>query len=181
MARLMGLQYKIVYKQGKENIVDDAYKQGKENIVDDALSRVGHFMVLRTLTEVKPLWVQEVLNSYVTDDEAQILLAELVIHSPNEQGFSVQKGVIRKGNQIWVAQNSALRTEIIDALHDSIMGGHSGSLATYHRVKRLFWWKGLKSGVKLFVQQCAVCQHAKFERVLSLGLMQPLPIPQGAW
>jgi hypothetical protein len=96
------------------------------------------------LTEVKPLWVQEVLNSYVTDDEAQRLLAELVIHSPNEQGFSVQKGVTRKGNQIWVAQNSALRTKIIAALHASIVGGHSGSLATYHRVKRLFWWKAGK-------------------------------------
>jgi hypothetical protein len=58
MARLMGLQYKIVYKQGKENIAADA------------LPRVGHLMALQTLTEVKPLWVQEVLNSYVTDDEA---------------------------------------------------------------------------------------------------------------
>jgi hypothetical protein len=61
MAILMGLQYKIVYKQGKENIAAGA------------LSRVGHFMALQTLTEVKPLWVQEVLNSYVTDDEAQRL------------------------------------------------------------------------------------------------------------
>jgi hypothetical protein len=75
--------------------------------------------------------------------------------------------VIQKGNQIWVAQNSALKTKIIAALHDSIVGGHSGSLATYHRVKRLFWWKGLKTDVKLFVQQCLVCQHAKTERVLS--------------
>ena len=139
MARLMGLQYKIVYKQGKENIAADA------------LSRVGHFMALQTLTEVKPLWVQEVLNSYVTDEEAQRLLAELVLHSPNEQGFSVQQGVIRRGSQIWIAQNSALRTKIIAALHDSIVGGHSGCLATYQRVKRLFWWKGLKSDVKLFV------------------------------
>jgi hypothetical protein len=139
MARLMGLQYKIFYKQGKENIIADA------------LSRVGHFMALQTLTEVKPLWIQEVLNSYVTDEEAQRLLAELVLHSPNEQGFSVQLGVIKKGSQIWVAQNPALRTKIIDALHDSIVGGHSFCLATYQRVKRLFWWKGLKLDVKLFV------------------------------
>jgi hypothetical protein len=93
----------------------------------------------------------------------------------------VQKGVTRKGNQIWVAQNSALRTKIIAALHDSIVEGHSGSLATYHRVKRLFWWKGLKIDVKLFVQQCLVCQHAKSKRVLSPGLLQPLlVVPQGA-
>jgi hypothetical protein len=165
MVRLMGLQYKTVHKQGKENIVVDA------------LSRVGHFMALQTLTKVKPLWVQEVLNSYVTDEEAQRLLAQLVLHSPSEQGFSMQKSVIRNGSQIWVAQNSALRTKIIAALHDSIVGGHSGCLTTYQRMKRLFWWKGLKSNVKLFVQQCAVCQHAKSERVLYLGLLQPLHLP----
>jgi hypothetical protein len=93
----------------------------------------------------------------------------------------VQKGVIRKGNQIFVAPILALRTKIIAALHDIIVGGHSGSLAIYHRVKRLFLWKGLESDVKLFVQQCLVCQHAKSKRVLSPGLLQPLPIPHGAW
>jgi hypothetical protein len=31
------------------------------------------------------------------------------------------------------------------------------------------------------VQQCEVCQHAKHERVHYPGLLQPLPVPQGAW
>jgi hypothetical protein len=54
-------------------------------------------------------------------------------------------------------------------------------MATYHRVKKLFWWKGLKNDVAVFVQQCEVCQHAKAYRVLPLGLLQPLSVPQGAW
>lgn len=53
---------------------------------------------------------------------AQELLAQLAIKSPNEMGFSLQQGVIRKGDQIWVANNSALRTKIIDALHNSVVG-----------------------------------------------------------
>lgn len=44
---------------------------------------------------MKPLWIQEVINSYVTDEEAQTLLAQLAVHSPNELGFSLQQGVIR--------------------------------------------------------------------------------------
>jgi hypothetical protein len=39
----MGLQCKIIYKKGKENVVADA------------LSRVGHMMALQTLDEVEPL------------------------------------------------------------------------------------------------------------------------------
>lgn len=48
MARLMGLQFQIVYKKGKENLVADA------------LSRVGTMMELAAVSEVQPIWVQEV-------------------------------------------------------------------------------------------------------------------------
>jgi hypothetical protein len=41
--------------------------------------------------------VQEILNAYVTDKEAQDLLA---LASPNEQGFSLHQGIIRKRDQI---------------------------------------------------------------------------------
>jgi hypothetical protein len=55
-------------------------------------------MALQSVADVKPIWIQEVVNSYVTDEEAQVLLGQLAIHSPNEGGFSLQQGVIRKGD-----------------------------------------------------------------------------------
>jgi hypothetical protein len=135
---LWGLQFKVVYKQGKENKVVDA------------LSRVGCVMTLTAVSEVQPLWVQEVTNSYVTDPAAQSLFARLCVHSPDEQGYSLSQGVIRKGSLIWVGQNSALRTKLVAALHDSATGGHSGVHATYHRLKKLFVWKGMKTDVEDF-------------------------------
>jgi hypothetical protein len=111
MARLMGLQFQIVYKKGVENRVADA------------LSRVGAMMELAVLSEVQPVWIQEILNSYETDVEAQELITQLLVHSPNEQGFSLQQGIFRKGDRIWIGSNSALRTKLIAALHDSAMGG----------------------------------------------------------
>jgi hypothetical protein len=55
MTKMMGMQFKVVYKQGKDNLVADA------------LSRVGHLMTLTSVSEVQPLWIQEVLNSYFTN------------------------------------------------------------------------------------------------------------------
>lgn len=168
MSKMMGMQFRVVYKQGKENKVADA------------LSRVGYCMAISVVSAVQPVWLQEVLNSYVTDGEAQTLLAQLSVHSPDEHGFSLSQGVIRKEHRIWLGNNSALRTKIVAALHDSALGGHSGIHATYQRLKKLFWWKGMKGDVEDFVRQCQVCQQAKGERIHPAGLLQPLPVPQGS-
>ena len=109
------------------------------------------------------------------------MLAQLALHSPDEHGYSLDKGLIKFKNKIWVAQNSALQTKLITALHSSAIGGHSGVQATYQRIHRLFHWKGLKSAVEDFVKQYQICQQAKHMNTHPAGLLQPLPIPDGAW
>ena len=49
----------------------------------DALSRVAHLMSLQVVSSVQPAWIQEVLNSYTTDTQAQQLLTRLAISSPD--------------------------------------------------------------------------------------------------
>jgi hypothetical protein len=51
MTRLMGLQFKILYKKGQDNQAANA------------LSRIGHVMAIQALSEVQLLWIQEVINS----------------------------------------------------------------------------------------------------------------------
>ena len=96
MTRLMGLQFRIIYKQGKENLAADA------------LSRVAHMMALRVVSQLQPQWIQEVLNSYATDAQAQELLSQLALSSPNSNGLTLDQGLIRKGTLIWIGNNSAL-------------------------------------------------------------------------
>ena len=169
MARLMGLKFKVIYMQGKENVVADA------------LSRVGHLMALQSVSLSQPVWLQEVSNSYLIDAVAQQLLAQLAVHSPDSDGYTLHNGLIRYNGKIWVGNNSALQTKIIASLHASPIGGHSGIQATYYRVKNHFFWKGLKQDVENFVKQCDVCQHAKHTHDHPAGLLQPLPIHEGAW
>jgi hypothetical protein len=64
--------------------------------VADALSRVGSMMELAVISEVQPVWIQEILNSYVTDAEAQDMITQLLVHSPNEQGFTYIKALLEK-------------------------------------------------------------------------------------
>jgi hypothetical protein len=111
------------------------FSKGKENCAANALSRMVHLQALQAVSEIKPLWLQEVVNSYAIDAQAQEILAKLAVKSPDEQGISLSQGLIRYNNKVWITNNSALQTKVIAALHSSDIGGHSGTKATYYRVK----------------------------------------------
>lgn len=149
MAWLMGLQFRI------------EYRQGAENHAADALSRIGHLMAIQACTAVQPAWLQEVVNSYVTDPAAQERLAQLALVSLDEHGYELTQGIIRFQGRIWLGANAALQTKLIAALHSSAMGGHSGVQATYQRVKRLFAWNGLK--VTRLLLECSRIEQSRLK------------------
>jgi hypothetical protein len=92
-----------------------------------------------------------------------------------------QNGVIRYHDRIWVGHNTTAHQHILQALHTSGIGGHSGVLATYQRMKHMFAWTHLKQSVTTFVSTCSTCQQAKSEHVRLPSLLQPLPIPPFPW
>jgi hypothetical protein len=165
----MGLQFCIIYREGAENHATDA------------LSRIGHLMSIQACSVVQPAWLQEVVNSYFTDPAAQERLTRLALTSPDEHGYVLNQGIIKFNWHIWIDNNAAIQTKILAALHSSAVGGHSGVQATYQRVKRLFAWSGLKLAIEQFIKECDICQHAKHSNTHPAGLLQPLPVPAGAW
>jgi hypothetical protein len=169
MAKMVGLQFHI------------KYKKGSENGAADSLSRVAHLMATTALSYCRPAWAQEVINSYVPDSKAQELLTQLAIVSPDKKGHELHDGLIRYKGRLWIGNNSALQTKLISAMHSSAVGGHSGVRATYQRVRKQYYWSGIKNQVEEFVKQCILCQQAKHENTLPAGLLQPLPVPTRPW
>jgi hypothetical protein len=167
--KLLGMQYKVRYKQGTNNVVADALSRFPDN---------GELVAMSVST---PRWLEIVVESYLEDDQAKRLLTELSIVSPNNAGYSLHNGVIKHQDRIWLGNHAEAKKAILLALHDSGVGGHSGFNATYHKVKALFSWPNLKQDVKNYVAHCIVCQQAKPEHVGIPGLLQPLPIPDKAW
>lgn len=166
MAKMDGLQFSV------------QYKKGFENKAADALSRVAQSLELSAISASTPVWLQEIANSYELDPQAQHLLRGLVVTSPNQQGYTLNNGLIYKNSRLVVGQNVGLHSKFITTFHSSPLGGHSGIQATYQRLKKLFYWTGLKTDVEQFVRQCNICQQAKHENCKYPGLLQPLPIPQ---
>jgi hypothetical protein len=64
----------------------------------------------------------------------------------------------------YIPRNVELRRDIVNSFHDHITAGHPGELGTYNAVHQHYWWPGLRTFVKNYVQGCGICQQFKIDR-----------------
>jgi hypothetical protein len=70
---------------------------------------------------------------------------------------------------------------VLSELHATPTVGHSRFTKTYDRIKRYFFWDGMKQDIHNFVIECDVCQCNKGETIKSPGTLKPLLIPPAIW
>jgi hypothetical protein len=168
--KLLGLQYKVIYKKGIENRDADALSRRPSDTLD-----------FYHISSGTPVWLSEVISSYEADPYTQQLLSELTLHQDPDNPFQLKARLIRYKGCIWVGANPPLQLKIVSIMHDIAIGGHSGFPVTYRRVHQLFAWPKMKSYIKEYVAACSICQQSKPDRAKYPGLLQALPIPDQAW
>lgn len=149
--KLLGMQYKLVYKKGLENKVVDALSR-KQNQTD-----------IQTISVSTPKWLETVIESYQKDLATKNLLTELALTGSNDKGFSLTDGVIKYKDKIWLGFHIEAHQAILQALHSSGLGGHSSITATYQKIKALFAWPNMKADVQKYIASCQTCSQAKPE------------------
>ena len=168
-SKLMGFDYEI------------QYKCGKENKAADALSRVqGLELLFMAISLVDTNLETLIKQSYHLDDNLITIVEELQ-DKLEFAGFSLRAGLLRKHKKIVVGPNTRLRNQLIHWQHASPEGGHSGRDLNIRRIRNIFHWKGLNKHVRQYIRECVICQTSKPETVASPGLLQPLPIPEKIW
>lgn len=120
-------------------------------------------------------------SSYINDEQRKVLKEQLSITPNPKSEYTYHSRVLRYKGRIYVGKDTELKHNIIGSLHASAIGGHSGRVATYQRIKSLFFWPGMKRKIHTFVQECVVCQRSKAEHCQYLGLLEPLPVLDMAW
>lgn len=81
--KLLGMQYKLVYKKGLENKAVDA------------LSRQAHPTDIMAISTSTPKWLETIIEGYQQDPLTKTLLTELSINGANDKGYTLVDGVIK--------------------------------------------------------------------------------------
>ena len=123
----------------------------------DVISQQGEEGNYQAITAVVPDWVKDVAESYELTDWFKQLWAQLAIHPTGSQGYTLSSGVIRFEGRLVEGNDELLKERIMQTLHCSPLGGHSGVRATYHKVRQLFFWPGQKIDVVNYVLSCETC------------------------
>ncbi|KAL6315672.1 hypothetical protein AAG906_005760 [Vitis piasezkii] len=167
VAKLLGYDYEITYKPGRENSTADALsrKQGSPVLQNIFFPQVSLWEEIKRAAEKDP-YIQA--KSRVATEQPG-------------SSYTWCKGLLRYKGRIIVPNDTALRAKLLHEMHDTKVGGHSGVLRTFKKLRQQFYWPGMHGAVQNYVKGCEVCQKIKTETLVPAGLLQPLPIPCQVW
>ena len=143
---MLGYEFEIIYKKGKLNVAADALSRKDEEW--EAL--------LCVISIIQPNWITKARDEWKKDEEVWTLIQKLQQDPSTSDTFSWKNDSLWYKDRLYLCKNSQIKQKILMELHTSPLGGHSGFLKTYHRVKKEFFWDGLKSDIQNFVGECFV-------------------------
>ena len=122
-------------------------------------------------------WLQAVHQEWLHDPKISHLIHQLQTNSPASPRYSFHNDELLYKGGFYLSKQSQLKSTILFELHATPTTEHSGFTKTHDKVKRSFFWDGMKQDIRNFVIECDVCQRNKGETVKSSGTLQPLLIP----
>jgi len=95
------------------------------------------------------------------------LLQDIIQGKDKVNHYSLQNGLLPYKGQIYLGPTCNLKSKVLRHIHNSPIGGHSGYLKSYHRLKQDFFWEGMSADLKRHIRECEVCQQNEVKKLVS--------------
>ncbi|KAL8137676.1 hypothetical protein V2J09_003677 [Rumex salicifolius] len=130
--------FHILFPTSKNKRISDALSLRDESVKGECTA----------VSALMPQWTLDIFRIY--DGDVVVLQLIAVASISPYSTYKVLNGVLRYKGHIYIGSDSVLMRQLILTLHETTMGGHSGIQGTYQRLKKLFYWLGMKASVEAF-------------------------------
>src|SRR5579859_7215457 len=193
---LSRFKFRIIHKPGVQNRSDALSRRPdlKEGMVNEDNERILLDTKFFAVNATRPTTItvlgnttlrQRIKSTQEYDKEVSIALESILRNGPCSitkglEDWNLEDGIILYRGQVYIPKDENLRRDIVKQYHDHVATGHPGRLKTYELVSREFWWPGMSTFVKSYVDGCATCQATKIRPKNQIPL-QPNQIPADVW
>jgi hypothetical protein len=125
VTKMLGYDFEFIYKQEKKNVVEDALSRKDEDVE----------AFLYDISIIQPDWMIEARDEWKNDKKMWTLIQRLQQYSSASDTFTWKNDSLWYKDRLYLCKNSQIKQNLLLEFHTSLIGGHSGFLKTYHRVK----------------------------------------------
>jgi hypothetical protein len=101
----------------------------------------------------------EVKTTSPTTRHYLLMWNSLIIHDGVLHRKFYKQNLSTSHLQVIVPQ--AMKKEVLEQMHDSIMAGHLGEKKTRNKIQQQFYWFDLRADVTIYIKQCDTCAMIK--------------------
>ncbi|KAF8752650.1 hypothetical protein RHS01_07611 [Rhizoctonia solani] len=173
------------------------YRPGKQSGKPDALSRRLDYVdtspepevmlpaeVFANTSEEELEIVTEIRSKLREDPSLEPIIQFLTEDADNAppsirkayRDYNWEEDLLWYRGKLVVPDSEALKEQLLREFHDSPLAGHPGQQRTLELVSRNYWWPGMKSSAKEWVECCPTCQANRRAHNPVIAL-KPLEVP----
>ena len=183
---LSAYNFVINYRKGSENARADALSRRQDYaggsterpraiLKDNGDGMTYNHELLATISVVEDTELEQRIKNAYTKDEC----ASRVLKEPTD-GFAIDlQGLLRFKGLVYIP--SGIRKQFVREQHSLPAHGHQGIARTFERLANDYYFPGMRKHVETVVTECDLCNKSKSNRHAPYGLLQPPPVPIGAW
>ena len=159
--KLLWFDFNMEYKSGKGNKAADPLSRmptQEDNETSDHKTLHGKAQALNL---VNGQWWETLSQAYNQDPQLKDLINQYHLGKIDPLKYQFKGGFLFYKEKDPFRNIREQQEQIMWYFHSSPMGGHTGSQKTHSRLKRKFFWHGMRKDIRCIIKECEVCQRNK--------------------